>query len=155
MVSIMAASLSACFMFGTFSFSRIGCRRVGVELFDGQNVAQLNCFVKQLFSRREAEACKTKVKLPKIYFAGGSDCGCPSWARTLAGMKRETRKRIILEPELEKLAGHLSAADRLLMAARLSRWVRQLQVSARAMLPRPARPGRRLPRLECQHVREN
>jgi len=70
-------------------------------------------------------------------------------------MKKETRKRIILEPELEKLAGHLSAADRLLMAARLSRWVRQLQVSARAMLPRPARPGRRLPRLECQHVREN
>lgn len=65
------------------------------------------------------------------------------------------RKRITLEPELEALAGHLGAADRLLLARKLTRWVRQLRVSARALLPRGPQGPRRLPRLPWRQVREN
>jgi hypothetical protein len=39
-------------------------------------------------------------------------------------------KRVVLEPELEAIAGHLSAYDRIFMAAILERWARQLEVSA-------------------------
>jgi hypothetical protein len=39
-------------------------------------------------------------------------------------------KQVVLEPELEAIAGHLDAFDRMLMAAMLDRWAHQLEVSA-------------------------
>lgn len=69
----------------------------------------------------------------------------PTRARCKA-MKKETRKRVVLEPELEAIAGALSPFDRLWLAKKLRRWIRQLEVSARVLSAPPRRPGRRLPR---------
>lgn len=59
--------------------------------------------------------------------------------------KRVT-KRVILEPELEAIAGELGVFDRLLMAEKMERWVRQLRISAR-MLAKPSARRLRPPRL--------
>ena len=66
-------------------------------------------------------------------------------------MTKENRKRVVLEPDLEVMAGHLCPAERRklaasfrLKAAQFSRWARELQVSAGALEPQPAprfRPG--------------
>ena len=70
--------------------------------------------------------------------------------------RMKPRKRVVMEPELEALAGHLGACDRLLMAEKLGRWRRQLRVTARMLLgpPTNAKP-RRLPRLKAAVIREN
>ena len=57
---------------------------------------------------------------------------------------RGMKKRVTLEPELD--AGALSPFDRLWLAKKLRRWIRQLEVSARALSAPQRRPGRRLPR---------
>jgi hypothetical protein len=49
----------------------------------------------------------------------------------------KTGKRIILEPDLEAIAGGLDPIARLELAAVYARWARQLKVSARALRPRP------------------
>jgi len=66
----------------------------------------------------------------------------------------KTRKRVILEPELEALAGELGAFDRLMMARKLARWAQQLRVSAR-MLSQPASKRQRLPRLTDKQAKLN
>ena len=57
----------------------------------------------------------------------------------------ETCKCVILEPELDAVAGYLGAADRLRLAAKLRRWACQLERSAQAPSPPavilPAPPG--------------
>ncbi len=58
------------------------------------------------------------------------------------GKEEVMRKRIILEPELEALAGHLDAFGRQVLAAKLRRWARELVVTAR-MLRVHSGPGRR------------
>lgn len=50
---------------------------------------------------------------------------------------RMKKKRVILEPELELVAGHLDVFDRLVLAEKLERFVRQLRVSAKAMSQQP------------------
>jgi len=64
-------------------------------------------------------------------------------------MQTETRKRVVLEPELEFMAGHLSPAERRRLAASFraqalvwSRWARQLEVSARALSVSPPQKSR-------------
>lgn len=54
--------------------------------------------------------------------------------------------RVRMEPELEEIAGHLDPLERLDMAQKLARWVKQLAVSARVDAGRPAARPRRLPR---------
>lgn len=56
------------------------------------------------------------------------------------------KKPVILEPELEAIAGELGVFDRLQMAEKMERWVRQLRISAR-MLAKPNARRRRPPRL--------
>lgn len=50
--------------------------------------------------------------------------------------------RVRMEPELEKIAGHLGPVQRFEMANQLERWIHQLRVSGRILsqpqpLPRP------------------
>lgn len=71
-----------------------------------------------------------------------ADSLCPTAFSIVRGMK----KRVTLEPELEAIAGALSPFDRLWLAKKLRRWIRQLEVSARVLSAPPRRPGRRLPR---------
>lgn len=49
------------------------------------------------------------------------------------GKAVEKHKQVILEPELELIAGHLDAFERAWMAAKLARWVHQLRVSSRVL----------------------
>jgi len=51
--------------------------------------------------------------------------------------KKKAKKRVILEPRLEEIAGHLGIFDRLMLADDMERWVRQLRVSAKAMASKP------------------
>ena len=67
------------------------------------------------------------------------------------GMKK---KRIILEPELEKIAGDYGVFDRLWMAEKLERWIRQLRVSARAMA-HPSAKRRKVKRVALRVARLN
>lgn len=64
-------------------------------------------------------------------------------------MQTATRKRVVLEPELEVMAGHLSPAERRRLAASFraqalvwARWARQLEVSAKALSVSPSRKSR-------------
>ena len=64
-------------------------------------------------------------------------------------MQTATRKRVVLEPELEIMAGHLSPAERRRLAASFraqalvwARWARQLEVSARALAVSPPQKSR-------------
>ena len=76
-------------------------------------------------------------------------------------MKKETRKRVMLEPVLEAIAGELDAAGRMRLAviyaeraARLGRWARELRVSSLALRPAPPR-RRRLPQLSSVATARN
>ena len=64
------------------------------------------------------------------------------------------KKVIILEPELEAIAGELGVFDRLMMAVKLERWARQLRVSAR-VLAKPRAKRRRPPYLTQKQARLN
>ena len=64
-------------------------------------------------------------------------------------MQTAIRKRVVLEPELEVMAGHLSPAERRKLAASFraqalvwARWARQLEVSAKALSVSPPRKSR-------------
>lgn len=64
-------------------------------------------------------------------------------------MHTETRKRVVLEPELEFMAGHLAPAERRRLAASFraqalvwARWARQLDVSAKALSVSPPQKSR-------------
>jgi len=63
-------------------------------------------------------------------------------------MKNPKRKQVVLEPELEAIAGELSPFDRLCLARKLARWVRQLEISSRVL------QGRRGPRQQRGPVRQ-
>jgi hypothetical protein len=79
------------------------------------------------------------------------DSFCPMVLGMLAGM---LKKRVTLEPELEVVAGHLDAFDRLQMAAKLARWAHQLRVSAR-VLRQPTSTRQKRPRLPPELARLN
>jgi len=70
-------------------------------------------------------------------------------------MNKQPRKRVLLEPELEVIAGRLSPFDRLALAAKLERWVRQLRVSSQALQARPARRSARRLRVDWKVARLN
>ena len=61
-------------------------------------------------------------------------------------MKRST---IVLEPDLEEIAGHLTAHERIMLAKKFYRWSKQLYVSGRILRrnsePQPKPALRRLP----------
>lgn len=63
-------------------------------------------------------------------------------------------KQVILEPELEAIAGELGVFDRLMMAEKMERWVRQLRISAR-ILAKPPVKRRRPPRLTARQAALN
>ena len=56
---------------------------------------------------------------------------------------------IMLEPDLEELAGHLTPHERMMLAKKFFRWSRQLYVSVKILRrnsgPRPKPSLRRLP----------
>jgi len=43
------------------------------------------------------------------------------------------KQAIVLEPDLEEIAGHLTAHERAMLAKKLFRWSKQLYVSVRIM----------------------
>ena len=55
----------------------------------------------------------------------------------LRGMKEKVIVRVVLEPELEELAGHLSPDERDRLARRFYRWSKELWASAQAIRARP------------------
>jgi plasmid stabilization system protein ParE len=63
--------------------------------------------------------------------------------------------RVRMEPELEEIAGHLDPRERVEMAQKLARWVRQLQVSAHVLSQPPSARPRRLPRLRPSELGRN
>jgi hypothetical protein len=63
-------------------------------------------------------------------------------------------KKVILEPELEAVAGELSVFDRLMLAEKLERWPRQLRVSAKVLSKQPWQ-RRSIPRLSTRRLQWN
>lgn len=59
------------------------------------------------------------------------------------------RSSIILEPDLEEVAGHLNAHERVMLAKKFFRWSKQLYVSVRILRrnagPKPRPTLKRLP----------
>ena len=55
----------------------------------------------------------------------------------LRGMKEKVIIRVVLEPGLEEIAGHLSPDEREFVARRYYRWSKQLWATARALRPLP------------------
>jgi len=49
------------------------------------------------------------------------------------------RKRVTMEPELEKIAGHFTSYERFALARKLIRWAQQLEISAK-ILSKPHSP---------------
>lgn len=70
-------------------------------------------------------------------------------------MKMETRKRVVLEPELERMAGAFTWRERLFLAAKFERWARQLRVSARILNPPKSSRRARLPFVSAARRRLN
>jgi hypothetical protein len=60
-----------------------------------------------------------------------------------------------LEPDLEAIAGDLTPAARLLLARKLTRWARQLRVSAAILRRRAPTPRPALAPLPARQIRGN
>jgi len=62
-------------------------------------------------------------------------------------------QKVTMEPELEQIAGDLTASELKAMARKMRRWIRQLEIKA-FILDRDAGPRRRvsLPRVSQRHL---
>lgn len=83
------------------------------------------------------------------------DCGCPTPPAHPARMTNVPRKRVVLETDLEIMAGGLSWRERAALAEKLERWARQLRVSSRILRPAPRPARQRLPFASPQRQRLN